>query len=275
MSRSRGTKRVSDSLQTIAKQARNTLWADFERATQYGHRGARGDMREEAVEMFLSQRIPSAYRTTKGEVVDQYGNRSSQLDILMYNCAQSSALAVDGPIAVVPAEALLVAVEVKTRLNREELATSFLAASKLHQLRPFGKPFVGARPRGQAWDGQARVLHSIFAFESDLRQENWLSSEWSRVRSVAHEVGGDPRQLSRIFVLDRGLLLIDTALPVGKIAHGDGADILLEWFVHVMNFLAREGTRRPPFDWQSYASRWSSGWQRLESDSPARGRAKR
>jgi hypothetical protein len=51
---------------------------------------------------------------------------------------------------------------------------------------------------------------------------------------------------------------------MGKASSLDGgADVLHEWFLHLINFLGRENGRRSPVDWNLYSKRSIRKWTKL------------
>jgi hypothetical protein len=59
----------------------------------------------------------------------------------------------------------------------------------------------------------------------------------------------DTSLLDQIVVLDRGLIKPQTAVAIEK---AESINFFLEFYIHLMNFLMREKSRRPPIDWLAY-----------------------
>lgn len=181
------------------------------------------------------------------------------MDLIIYDQIRNGPLA-DDPF-LMPAESLLAVVEVKTKLTKGELGKCFDAAKSIRALRPFRGKFVGARRDGApAADGEFRCLYTVFAYSSDLSDDDWLYRAAKRLREVAAERNCGVDLIDRIVVLDRGL--ISPPRNAGKLALGEGPGIFHEWFLHLMNYLTREleERHRPPMDWQAYATRRNTGW---------------
>jgi hypothetical protein len=243
-----------DSLFTAAQQH---LWLDFQEATTRQHPVKVGGVREDAIAELLSQRLPKAYRTiTRAEAVDRYDRHSRDLDVVTFDETRNPVLSKKD---LLPAEALLSVVEVKSTLDITELKKAVSIARSVRELRPFGKQFIGARPNGlAASDKRCRCFVTLLAYRSDLSQSTWLNHEWNRYLSVVGSSNVD--LIDMIVVLDRGTLRPPNR--TGK-ADPDGKSTLHHWFVSLANFLERENSRRPPMDWEVYLSRYGHGWEAL------------
>lgn len=243
---------------TVLNTAEKGLWASWESAQVFKHTVLRGTARENPLGQFLAKRLPSTYGVCSGEVVDYKDSHSTALDLIIYDQACSAPLAEDPYL--MPAESVLAAIEVKTKLSKEELKKCFIAANSIRKLRPFKRKFVGAREGGAAVaENEYRCMYTVFAYSSDLSEDNWLQKEANRIRSVAKEMNFDAGLIDRVVVLDRGLISLSS--NAGKLALGAGPSILHEWFLHLMNYLTREVQYREPMDWQAYSSRRGRGWK--------------
>ena len=170
----------------------------------FQHRQTEGAEREKPVQAFFKNHIPGKFDVVKGEVVDLFEKHSPQLDVMIFNSHNNCAF-VSGESCLLPAEALLSSIEVKSTLNKQEIATCLKAAANLRQLKPFGKELSAVRTEGKsAKDELCRYFNAIFAYTSDLSEENWLTNEYSRIISVAEEIGISPNVIDRVYVVNRG-----------------------------------------------------------------------
>jgi hypothetical protein len=256
----------------ILHQAQEELWLAFERTKSVKHSGLKGSGRESALDLFLREQLPSRFGVARGEAFDVGKQRSAQLDVVVYDQMGVKPLKIDNANVLFPAEALLAVTEVKSVLTRAELAKALAGAGKIAQLRPYERAFIVGRTGGlDASDRNPRCLFTIFAFESDLGMDDWPANEWKRLREVASEQGISEDKVSRLVVLNRGMLLP----PDGVARKADAGDApkgtLREWFLHLTNFLAREIARRDPLEWQLYeAEQPHQGWLKLEGYSRPR-----
>lgn len=241
---------------TALGHAEQALWLALERTGAFAHPGIKGTERERAVAQFLREHLPSRFGVGSGEAFDAKRGHSGQLDLVIYDQLEIAPLPTGESSVLIPAEALLAVIEVKTTLKRDELIKCFKSVLKLAALRPYGdKRFIAPRIGGAAADdGNPRCLYSVFAFGTDLAEASWLNAEWARVRNVAHQVGAPLDLVDRIVVLDRGMVIPPFSVGYER-AGGADHQLLSEWFVQLTNFLFREVRRRPSFEWMPYASR--------------------
>lgn len=253
--------------------AENSLWNSFEESQVYMQRGDIGDQREDALAHFLTQRLPSRYAVARGEVVDTQGTQSGQTDILIYDQSLTAPLT-QGRNVLLPAEALLATVEVKTLLSAAELAKSFAGIKALHALRPWDAPYaVTNGSKGSVTDPKLpRILTSIFAYKSNLSATDWQAKEMKRVRDACAEAALPVPCVDRVVVLDRGLL---NPAPGVALVPGEKG-VLGDWFFNLVNFLSREASRRKSFPWNDYQGPGSRAWITVGSpqyDAPSARRA--
>jgi len=229
----------------------------FEEATQFKHNTLRGGEREEGVREFLSKQLPDRLKVTTGEAVDRYGNTSSQLDVMVYDATLNSPFAGESN-SLLPAEALLAIVEVKTELTNEEWKRIAKSVEAFCRLRPYKEHFsLSKSGRENAVKPGPRCFFTVAAFSSDLSSgSSWAKKEWER---ACKAIGNDScLGLNRILVLDRGIINPTEAVYRPSADQGEN---LLAWFVGLANFLNREVPRREPMDWQIYAGGSFGKWK--------------
>jgi hypothetical protein len=258
----RGGFQVTPEFQAVINSAQDDLWNAWKRAENFDHRGIKGSEREEAVRNFLRERLPRSFSVTQGEVVDFRGHHSTQLDVIVYDSQRNCPLLAKTEQSLLPAEALLSVIEVKSILTANELDACYKAAAKIRSLKPFKGKFVGARDGGEpVQEHECRYFHTIFAYDTNLNGKDWLNREWERIQEAANKAKVKPDVIERIIVLNRGI--INTASKTGLVTDENENTILRQWFIHLVNFLMRENNRRPPVDWLSYTYRVEKGWQKL------------
>jgi len=81
------------------------------------HNPSIGSFNEEILRKFLRDFLPKWVSIGQGFVLDKEGKISNQIDILIYNSNFYAPLYSINDFVVLPPEAVLVAIEVKTRLN--------------------------------------------------------------------------------------------------------------------------------------------------------------
>ncbi len=232
----------------------------FEEATQFKHKTLRGGEREQGVRQFLNDQLPSRLKVITGEAIDRFGNTSSQLDVMVYDSALNSPFAGESS-GLLPAEALLAIVEVKTKLTRSEWKKISSSIEKFRALRPYKKTFGLSKAGRQGIASELpRCFYSVVAFSSDLSaNDTWAEREQQRARDYFGT--DDCLGLDRILILDRGI--INPTENVFRSSTSQGEN-LMGWFVGQVNFLHREMPRREPMDWQTYAGSAFGGWKPMK-----------
>ncbi len=250
-------------LRRLLNRAEDQLWVDFENAGEFSHNGLAGSGREGAVAKFLRAHLPTRFVVTTGQAVDSEEAISTQLDVIVYDSHLSAPLVRSDDAEILPAEALLAVVEVKTTFTLAEAKKCAKAVQTLAGLKPYGKQFTTARTQGQsADDGLPRCMYSVLAFDSNLAADEWVTKEWERIRGAAEAASVDVARIDRVAILKRGLIVPPTC---SARTAADDKGVLRDWFLHLSDFLVREATHRRPYDWNRYgrAARDDS-WVRLD-----------
>ncbi|MBS0172366.1 MAG: hypothetical protein JSR62_18640 [Nitrospira sp.] len=257
-----------DTVQSLLAEAENRLWTSFTTSQSFKHSVLKGSDRESAVADFLRQRLPSRFAVTTGEVIDQGGRRSPQLDVVIYDgSAAAPILPADreGGAEIIGAEALLATIEVKSKLTRADIRQAVKSVKTLYSMRPFGNGWGIETHREVPFktDGDfPRFFSSVLAFETDIASADWPSVEAGRVLAECRDTGIPYEWLNRVCVLDKGIV----HPAAGQvILHDSERQSLGMWYFSLLNFLSRESARRRPFPWSSYEP--LSGRRRVSIDS--------
>lgn len=223
------------------------------------HAGAKGVEREINLAKFVEALLPGSYQAKKGEAVDLKGRKSPQLDVVIFDAIKNFPL-YSGDTVVLPAEALLASIEVKSSLNAAELRRSQEAARKLKMLEPM-KLKLGSSMAHKSSSGQRayRYLHGLFAYNTDLADGNWPAAELARIER--HAGGPADGAIDLVYVLKRGL--IDTRsrsfIPEDETT---GQALVAFWFA-LYNFIDRENRRRERAPYFNYANDLNRFWQKI------------
>ena len=252
----------------MAKAVQNTFKSKIESAVYaivgkfmstkiINHSLTKGEEREDPLIEFLNKNLPSKYTVVKGEVVDLFNTSSPQMDIMIYDNSRNIPL-YSGGICVLPAEALLASIEVKSKLTQDETKKILKSVKALKSLKPF-KQALDSVVLGRSQDDKVicRYYHCIFAYDTDLSKDNWITKEVARFRRVATEEKVNPTLIDRIFVLNRGL--INLAHSIGK-SSDDSNETFLYFYMNLLNFLERENGRRKTVPYQDYSGTMTKGW---------------
>lgn len=89
------------------------------------HRGLKGNLNEVAFADWLRNYLPRTLEVSTGEIIDSFGGRSRQADVVIYDAATTPRFLSRSGINVVPIEPVYGVIEVKTYLNKEEIENCF------------------------------------------------------------------------------------------------------------------------------------------------------
>jgi len=223
-------------------------------AASIKHKGNRGSAREQALRDFFSKNLPSRFSVTQGESVDLLGEPSPQFDLVIYDNTKNFPFSADG-VTILPAEAILATVEVKSKLNAGEVTKCVIAARKLRALSPFGRP-LGERDIGNAAENKlklCRFFHCVFAYETNIMQTNWGAKELGRIGDAAN----GEHLIDMVYVLNAGILNV----PAGLYRQDDErGGAISSFFFAILKFIMREASRRDPAPYDRYITHNRKSW---------------
>lgn len=249
-----------NTLRSKFQSAAYDVAGSFIKTKVINHSLSKGEEREDPLIEFLIENLPSIYSVVKGEVVDINDNSSPQLDIMIFDSSRNIPLYSEG-MYILPAEALLASIEVKSKLTKGEIKKILKSVNALKSLKPFGKKVDISKKQRTVDDKVAcRYFYSVFAYESDIGETDWITKEFDRIKNVASDENLDYTLIDRIFVLNRGL--INASASVGR-ESDDSAETFLHFYMNLLNYLERENTRRKAVPYIDYAGKLSKGWKSL------------
>ena len=246
----------------VLESAGDSILGGLERAAHVpNHQPTRGGIREVGLRDFLRQLLPDRYYVGSGFTFDAADRRSRQLDIVIALEPPLSRVLERDSICYLPCEVVLAVIEVKTKLNAEEVSRAYTNAGSIRALQPFGvERFASARRKGAPLAiGDHRCFYSVVAFSSDLNIDGWAQREWTRAKRLAAASSMDPDAVDRVVIFDRGHVnTVDgRALDVPNAPK----TVASQWFVYLWNHLERESERRKRFDPDIYMP--GGGWEAL------------
>ncbi len=173
-------------------------------ATGISHGGIKGEIREILLRDLFRPLLPADIGVGTGQVISAYTNElSRQQDILLYDRRILPPILFEGRIGLFPIESVLYAIEVKSKLNADELRTSNEAARHLLSLPVApGKYDDKGNPVHHV---PIKPIYTIFAFETDLTQHGKTELERYKELLTSDKIDltqGPP--IRAICVVDRG-----------------------------------------------------------------------
>lgn len=194
-------------LQAAAEQLRQ----DFEEIRKCNpHAGEGGAEAELILAQFLRERIPKRFDVQSGVVLGTNGAVSKQTDLIVYDALNSPVYRKGSRIHILPRDNVAAVIEVKSKLNKKELADAAVKIASVKAMRPspiseLDQPATSNRMI------MANTLGVVFAYESytsmdalaeNLREinEQYDSKEW----------------IDLVVVLGKGILSYAVQIPFGR-----------------------------------------------------------
>lgn len=144
------------------------------------HAGDRGAEREDVLEEFLLPLLPEQIGIGRGEIRASNGQWSKQEDLILYDKLSCPRLFVGSRSQIFPVESIGAVIEVKTRLNTEEIGDVTRNIAAVRRLQKEGSAMkVGA---GSIAFGQPTpILGCVFAYDLGLKRETfeqrWIEAQ--------------------------------------------------------------------------------------------------
>ncbi|MGI5337822.1 DUF6602 domain-containing protein [Streptomyces sp. CA-181903] len=172
-------------LTSVAKRMR----ADFEQSRNFNHNGEAGTSREVLVQNFLSGYLPAHVQAVhNAEVIAANGDVSPQCDIVLIDRGTPPFTSLSG-FRIIPNECVYGMVEVKTKLDGDQLVDACKKISRMRMLPKIAyRPIPGVIARSTNAYGRKHSYFPtsgmIFAFDSlSLETIGRHLVEWCRTRN--------------------------------------------------------------------------------------------
>lgn len=152
----------------IIKARLKGLQSLLEESSHIDHSASKGVLREKYLSEFLRSVIPPHLVVEGGFICDVLGTITRQLDIVIANRLDLPTIALSGDMALIPIEAALLGVEVKSELTSRAQQQIEAQAESIRALRPI---------RETEQTGEHHVLLFVFAYNSVLSEasvRDWL-----------------------------------------------------------------------------------------------------
>lgn len=197
------TFQLHDLMMSVSKK----MEIDFDSITSMiNHKVAKGEARERILLEFLSDYLPESFEIGTGEIVDTFGNRSKQTDLIIFDRLHCPKLIQSGDIRVYPCEGVYAVVEVKSKLDKHTLKDSIINIQRAKSLRKTA--FHPNNPGKLIWHMHGKdydyfpTLGYVFAFESTN-----LESLSKHLDEVNIDMNIPPEhQIDTICVLKNGII---------------------------------------------------------------------
>jgi hypothetical protein len=144
------------------------------------HAGDRGVEREDVLEEFLLPLLPEQIGIGRGEIRASNGQWSKQEDLILYDKLSCPRLFVGSRSQVFPAESVGAVIEVKTRLNTEEIGDATQNIARVRELEKGGMA-TRVGPGSINFGSPTPILGCVFAYDLDLKPETF-KQRWIEVQ---------------------------------------------------------------------------------------------
>lgn len=227
--------------------------------TSLNHPTMKGDVAETIFRSFLRKYLPNNLDISTGILVDTEGNSSKQLDVIISDTAKTPIFFENSNHRIIPIECAYAVMEVKTKLNKNELEKSFKNMKSIRKLKKtayFCQPGpieYSHNMYGKKWDIWP-VNYYLFAYES-INIETLIKM----VESTHNEQKLPPHsRIDSICILNEGVICNSNvnnelyALPdlKSELVYTKNDNSLLLFYTLIMHFLNQ--ARLPIFNFNNY-----------------------
>jgi hypothetical protein len=203
------------------------MQVDFERiSSQVRHKGERGRAREDKIRQFLADYLPARVAVADGEIVDHAGQRSGQMDVVIYDWQSTPLFKISNSVRLFPAETVVLAMQVKSTLTKPQMHSALenlSTASSLKRTAEPPQPLLGGYRVADLFRNAIRIEFTpsripvgIFGYKSP------------RLTTVADSLtdwmAENPRQVWPSFVvsLDKGTIIYGVEAENGSVQMAAG-----------------------------------------------------
>jgi hypothetical protein len=198
---------VRDQFRKIAK----SLSSQAEMAGGSGHAGTTGRIRELIVQNFLRPHLPKELEIRSGIIIDSIGQRSNQQDCVVLDTRMPLIDIGSDSEALLIAESVIAAIEVKSFLNKQELIRSLEASVSTKKLVRKGEQ-VYRKGSSEIYVPEVYpILTYIFAYDGID-----LITAAKHVADFASEHKDSGIIPEAVCILQKGVLLRSPLMPVIK-----------------------------------------------------------
>jgi Domain of unknown function (DUF6602) len=194
-------------LQSAAAQLRQ----DFEEIRGSNpHFGEGGAEAEQILAEFLRDRLPRRFDVQSGVVIGANGAVSSQTDLIVYDALDSPVYRKGPRVHIVPRDNVAAVIEVKSKLNKEELRDASVKVASVKSMRPSPISLID-QPVTFSSMIMANTLGCVFAYDSYTS----LDTLADNLREINEGQDSD-HWIDMVTVLGKGSLSYVVQLPLSE-----------------------------------------------------------
>ena len=183
--------------QTIFAQAARKLRQDFDELSTIPHSGLKGNEAERLVKVFLKEHLPKRFSVGSGFIIDGYDTVSKQTDVIIYDALNCPVYRASEEAAIFPSDNVAAVVEVKSRLDKDQLISAFENIRATKQLAKTPPPDLPIPITCQ-------TVGCLFAFDSAISLDK-ISEHYYELVQKKYGVG---HHIDIILLLDKGTVTL-------------------------------------------------------------------
>lgn len=191
------------SRKTIFEQAARKLRQEFEELSTVPHNALKGQEAEKLIRTFLNNHLPKRFQVGAGFIIDRLDTVSKQTDVVVYDAFNCPVYRASDDAAIFPSDNVAAVVEVKSRLDKDQLHQAF---SNINAAKGLAKTLPPPLP----FPVKTHTLGCLFAFESALTLDKLAEHYYELITTQKEQF----YFLDIIVVLDRGIITL-AAKPQG------------------------------------------------------------
>jgi hypothetical protein len=198
---------LKDLIQSAGKQLRQ----DFEEIQSNNpHAAESGAEAELILKAFLKARLPRRFDIESGLVVNTDGTISSQTDLIIFDALNSPVYRQGPKVHILPRDNVAVVIEVKSKLNKDQLKDAAKKIASVKRLRP--TPITNVDQPVTFGDMiMTNTLGCVFAFDSYTSLDT-LADNLKEINSAYDSADW----IDLVVVLDKGYIGYAIQLPFGQ-----------------------------------------------------------
>jgi hypothetical protein len=154
---------VSELLTAAGAQLRSSF--EYHRSTAF-HEGEKGAEVEVILRTFLDDHLPRRFASSSAHMIDADNARSKQCDVVIYDSLSSPIYRTSSESIVLPVDHVAAVIEVKTSLNKAELADAYEKVASCKRLKKSKQTEMDRAPTGSSLT-TVTTMGIVFAFASD------------------------------------------------------------------------------------------------------------
>lgn len=147
------------------------------------HSTTKGDAFEDIWIDYLKTYLPSRYCVDKAIVIDSKGNKSMQIDLVIYDQTYTPFVFIQKNTKYIPAEGVYAVFEVKPDLNKKYI---LYAGDKIESVRKLFRTSASIIDRGQKRDpiSLTKILGGVLSFESKIKTDDTIKKHLKSLKGL-------------------------------------------------------------------------------------------